>query len=897
MISKAHEATFRWVFDSSVDHSWDPFPSWLADAEDRTPYWISGKPGAGKSTLVQYIERHSDLKAGLKTAFPASDVHIVSHYLWLAGATIKEKSVEGILRSLLFQVIKHYDDCGDLAGVVGGSEDWTPRLLRDALISSVEASGKAWLIILDGLDEAVDDMRAIVELVDQLSAMQQTKVLASGRTLQPLERYFESSKKMRVQDLTKDDIRAYLEERLGKVLPADDYITRKDYRRLVEAGVSQSQGVFLWVKVATNAVLEAIEYREPVKDIHKLLQELPSDLDAMFAIMLSRLGPRNEAQALIYFQLMLSADQTTGDLNLIQLAAMDLICPDLRGPSPTLLTSAQVIEHTNAVRSFATGRCGNFVEVTTGRHSLTEELTFVHRTAHDFLRGYFSSSGCKFSSLDARFLLAEAQVHLVRIADDDCRIMGAVAGYRQVYALLFMSGITEDPQRRLETTWNDIAQSSHHLMQRWNQRLGLDLKLQSWPQSMRHMGFITCHFDDGWQILQDPDRVQKLLANRYFYQKCHLPRDIALDSTGAACGILLDHVSQQAVTTASIEELTYQAFCCLGWEPLDNELQQISTNRRHFPGLLVESLSKLMQAGALIDLPRGHVVHTLEDMYGHRQYHYDSYWDHDSLWKTFVVNTTIFSSRDGRHELDLVEGSTQMLDMLDLFKLFVAHGAAISGTGFTVDMQPQTEPFRTGHLRFACNLSATFCRRASHNRAWTQIATYVWEMDPRIDVHPLGFEYYMFDAPLNLGELILSDTHHLIEGPLDAFANLTEQPWCPYQPAHEEASRVKTMLDHVWKVCQDQANEIKAKIIAHEIKWAGDPIQGPSHEAGFVTHFEYEGLQWEWRNDRNLDPDTLLVPGVRRIDGIEGLSEEEFPVAPWYKEMVEKSLLPEEDLD
>ncbi|KAG8624849.1 hypothetical protein KVT40_007916 [Elsinoe batatas] len=710
MISKAHEATFRWVFDSSVDHSWDPFPSWLADAEDQRPYWISGKPGAGKSTLVQYIERHPDLKAGLKTAFPASDVHVVSHYLWLAGATIKEKSVEGILRSLLFQVIKHHDDCGEFAGVVGGPEDWTPRLLQDALISSVEASGKAWLIILDGLDEVVDDMRAIVELIDQLSAMQQTKVLASGRPLQPLERYFESSKKLRVQDLTKDDIRAYLEERLGKVLPADNYITRKDYRRLVDAGVSQSQGVFLWVKVATNAILEAIDYREPIKDIHKLLQELPSDLDAMFTIMLSRLGPRNEAQALVYFQLMLSADQTTGDLNLIQLAAMDLICPYLRGPSPTLLTSTQVIEHANAVRSFATGRCGNFVEVIVGRHSFTEELTFVHRTAHDFLRGYFTSSNCKFSSLDARFLLAEAQVHLIRIADDDYRILGAVAGYRQVDALVFMGSITEDPQRRLETIWNDITQSSHHLMRQWNQRLGLDFRPDLWTQSMRHMGFIVHHFDDGWQILQDPERVRKLLANRYFYRTCNLPRDMALDSTGAACSILLDHVVQEAVTMASAEELTYLAFCCLGWEPLDNELQQTSTNRRHFPGLLVDSMSKLMQAGAIIDHPRGHVIYTREDMYGQRRHHYDSYWDHDSLWKTFVVNTTIFSSRDGRHELDLAEGGTQMVDMLNLFKLFVAHGAAISGTNIIVDMQPQTGPFRTGHLRFVCNLTAAFCR-------------------------------------------------------------------------------------------------------------------------------------------------------------------------------------------
>jgi hypothetical protein len=50
----AYENTFQWVFEENLQRSWDSFPSFLRSKQD-TLYWISGKPGSGKSTLMKFL--------------------------------------------------------------------------------------------------------------------------------------------------------------------------------------------------------------------------------------------------------------------------------------------------------------------------------------------------------------------------------------------------------------------------------------------------------------------------------------------------------------------------------------------------------------------------------------------------------------------------------------------------------------------------------------------------------------------------------------------------------------------------------------------------------------------------------------------------------------------------
>ena len=56
-VAEAHECTFRWIFDDGVEQErpWADLREWLES--DHQLYWITGKAGSGKSTLMKFISQ------------------------------------------------------------------------------------------------------------------------------------------------------------------------------------------------------------------------------------------------------------------------------------------------------------------------------------------------------------------------------------------------------------------------------------------------------------------------------------------------------------------------------------------------------------------------------------------------------------------------------------------------------------------------------------------------------------------------------------------------------------------------------------------------------------------------------------------------------------------------
>ena len=54
-IKKAHKKTFEWIYDETGADlgPWSNFTQWLE--EGQATYWISGKAGSGKSTLMNMM--------------------------------------------------------------------------------------------------------------------------------------------------------------------------------------------------------------------------------------------------------------------------------------------------------------------------------------------------------------------------------------------------------------------------------------------------------------------------------------------------------------------------------------------------------------------------------------------------------------------------------------------------------------------------------------------------------------------------------------------------------------------------------------------------------------------------------------------------------------------------
>jgi len=102
-IPPAYEKTFEWVFQPPLDSSWSDFTQWLRS--DEPLYWISGKPAAGKSTLMKFILNDSRTREYLNEWASGKKLVISSFYFWKSGAPV-QMSAEGFARTLLYQTLK-----------------------------------------------------------------------------------------------------------------------------------------------------------------------------------------------------------------------------------------------------------------------------------------------------------------------------------------------------------------------------------------------------------------------------------------------------------------------------------------------------------------------------------------------------------------------------------------------------------------------------------------------------------------------------------------------------------------------------------------------------------------------------------------------------------------------
>jgi hypothetical protein len=94
-ISQASIGTFKWIWA-------DDFATWLTDT--RPLFWIRGKPGSGKSTLMRYIWEHDELSRLLLDG-PQDRTLIKAAFFFHHRGSHVQKSFEGMLHSLLFRIL------------------------------------------------------------------------------------------------------------------------------------------------------------------------------------------------------------------------------------------------------------------------------------------------------------------------------------------------------------------------------------------------------------------------------------------------------------------------------------------------------------------------------------------------------------------------------------------------------------------------------------------------------------------------------------------------------------------------------------------------------------------------------------------------------------------------
>ena len=103
-IPTAHHRTFDWIFENpgTVEPHWSNLDHWLQKGDGQ--YWVCGKAGLGKSTLMKYICHDKRSTESLRIWAGGAKLVTATCYFWNPG-TVMQKSHIGLLQSLLYETL------------------------------------------------------------------------------------------------------------------------------------------------------------------------------------------------------------------------------------------------------------------------------------------------------------------------------------------------------------------------------------------------------------------------------------------------------------------------------------------------------------------------------------------------------------------------------------------------------------------------------------------------------------------------------------------------------------------------------------------------------------------------------------------------------------------------
>ncbi|KAJ4135261.1 hypothetical protein NW768_004883 [Fusarium equiseti] len=279
----------------SIDEGLDQLASWLQTSDSL--FWISGKPGSGKSTFMKTIVNSKTVKVLLKSWDPRAE--IISHFFWKIGSK-PQNSVKGLLCTLNYQILLRHKDLltsipnfKDLIFSKSSYHDWSLGEAKSLLLHLLHSSDKYFCIFIDGLDEVNDEegSEAILSIVSKLAEQQHVKVCVSSRPEHQLEAELTAlhTPNIKMEWFTAPDMQLYAEKEL-EPLKQSGIIQPTEYNKLVSRLVNRASGVFLWLCLATRSVKDGAKNGDSSSELYSRLEQLPGQLEDLYTDMWNRLN-------------------------------------------------------------------------------------------------------------------------------------------------------------------------------------------------------------------------------------------------------------------------------------------------------------------------------------------------------------------------------------------------------------------------------------------------------------------------------------------------------------------------------------------------------------------------------------------------------------------------------
>jgi ankyrin repeat protein/nucleoside phosphorylase len=368
IIQDAHSQTCRWLLEISE------YQDWLAPdkmLEHHGFLWIKGNPGTGKSTIMKFA---------LASTKKETTNDIVIKFFFNARGDDLEKSVLGMYRSLLFQLLEELPDLQHVFALLpprlsddDTTYEWDLKNLQSLFGHAVERLGHRSLIcFIDALDECEEvQVREMIEFFEYLgdyavSSQVRLRTCFSSRHYPHISIEHGISLVLEDQEGHKDDIATYVNSKLkGRGSKIFDEVRSSICER--------SSGIFLWVVLVVQMMKKPFDNGQ-IQVLKKRLNEIPDGLEELFDDILTR-DAENMEIMILCLQWLLFARRPLGPVELFYAVSIG-IEPD----SITDLDSADIDQE--SLQYFVSSSSKGLAEVTKVERKTVQ---FIHESVRDYL--------------------------------------------------------------------------------------------------------------------------------------------------------------------------------------------------------------------------------------------------------------------------------------------------------------------------------------------------------------------------------------------------------------------------------------------------------------------------------------------------------------------------------
>lgn len=153
------------------------------------------------------------------------------------------------------------------------------------LLKSIPEDEVAFCFLIDGLDECHGGSNAHATLIEDLAGdflrhgrRKNVKLIISSRPQPPFGTIYSKLPKITMQDLTQDDIRRYVNDKLMEA-NQNDSLSSTDVKKIVHKILRKHDGVFLWTAIVVTTVVSSMVHSRPYEDISKQVKDMPLEIN------------------------------------------------------------------------------------------------------------------------------------------------------------------------------------------------------------------------------------------------------------------------------------------------------------------------------------------------------------------------------------------------------------------------------------------------------------------------------------------------------------------------------------------------------------------------------------------------------------------------------------------